>query len=39
MRRAAGVAQRFGAEKNEAWLLAGAGRVSVAAPMEIMEGG
>jgi hypothetical protein len=29
--------ERLGAERNEAWLLAGVGRVRVAAPMEIVE--
>ena len=30
-----GLAERLGGERQEAWLLAGAGRVRVAAPMEI----
>ena len=32
-----GLPERLGGERNEAWLLAGAGRVRVAAPMEIVE--
>ncbi len=33
-----GLVGRFGAEGEERWLLAGTGRVRVAAPMEIVEG-
>ncbi|HVS39307.1 MAG TPA: hypothetical protein VMS17_27365 [Gemmataceae bacterium] len=31
--------ERIASERNEAWLLAGEGRVRIAAPMEIVEGG
>jgi hypothetical protein len=34
-----GLAQRLGGERNDAWLLAGVGRVRVAAPMDIVEEG
>ncbi|HBI45424.1 MAG TPA: hypothetical protein DDY78_21610 [Planctomycetales bacterium] len=33
-----GLASTLGGDRNEAWLLAGAGRTRVAAPMEIVEG-
>jgi hypothetical protein len=33
-----GLASTLGGDRNEAWLLAGAGRMRVAAPMEIVEG-
>ena len=32
-----GLVERLGGDRNEAWLLAGAGRIRVAAPMEIRE--